>query len=229
MSPGLDAHPVRRRNKVRLLLTAAAVLLLLAGGWAVGRLSAPQPSFPLDGGAEAGFARDMQVHHSQAVEMSMLIRDRTDDEEIRRLAYDIAVTQQQQAGQMHGWLSVWGLPQSSTQPPMSWMSPTGTGSHHAPESPGHLSGSSSGESSGPAGLMPGMASPADLERLKAARGTSAERIYLELMIPHHEAAVIMAEAVLARSTNPAVVDLAQSIKASQQSEIDYLKQLLQNR
>ncbi|MHC5908965.1 DUF305 domain-containing protein, partial [Streptomyces sp. S6] len=36
---------------------------------------------------DAGFARDMAVHHQQAVEMSYIVRDRTDDEEVRRLAY----------------------------------------------------------------------------------------------------------------------------------------------
>lgn len=228
MSHGVDMPHTRKRNGARLLVIAVAVLLLLAGGWAVGRLGASQP-FPRDGGAEAGFARDMQVHHAQAVEMSMLIRDRTDNEEIRLLAYDIAATQQQQAGQMHGWLSVWGLPQSSAQPPMSWMSAPGSGAHHSSGTEGAATGDSYSRGPGTEGLMPGMASPADLARLKAASGISAERIYLELMIPHHEAAMVMAEAVLSRSKNPVVVDLAKSIQMAQQPEIDYLKQLLESR
>ncbi|ALV33068.1 hypothetical protein AS200_14145 [Streptomyces sp. CdTB01] len=37
--------------------------------------------------SDVGFARDMAVHHQQAVEMSFIIRDRTDDEDVRRLAY----------------------------------------------------------------------------------------------------------------------------------------------
>lgn len=228
MTHGAEAPSARSRNTARLLFAAAAVLLLLAGGWAAGRLTATQP-FPLDGGAEAGFARDMQVHHAQAVQMSMLIRDRTDDEEIRLLAYDVAATQQQQAGQMHGWLSVWGLPQSSTHPPMSWMSLPGTESHHSSGTAGAVAGGSSSHDPATDGLMPGMASPADLERLKAASGTNAERMYLELMIPHHEAATVMAEAVVSRTSNSVVVDLAKSIQVSQQSEIAYLKQLLESR
>lgn len=228
MTHGAEVAPARSRNTARLLFAAAAVLLLLAAGWAAGRLTATQPS-PLDGGAEAGFARDMQVHHAQAVEMSMLIRDRTGDEEIRLLAYDVAVTQQQQAGQMHGWLSVWGLPQSSMKPAMSWMSSPGAGPHHSSGTAGAVAGGSSSHRPGTDGMMPGMASPADLERLKAASGTNAERIYLELMIPHHEAATVMAEAVLGRTKNAVVVDLAKSIQASQQSEIAYLKQLLESR
>ena len=65
-----------------------------------------------DFGADAGFARDMQTHHAQAVEMAFLVRDRTDDAEVRTVAYDIITSQQQQAGQMYGWLVQWGLDQT---------------------------------------------------------------------------------------------------------------------
>ena len=41
--------------------------------------------------AAAGFLRDMQVHHAQAVDMAMTIRDISDDPDLRRLAYDIAL------------------------------------------------------------------------------------------------------------------------------------------
>jgi hypothetical protein len=57
---------------------------------------------PADGSAEAGFARDMSVHHAQAVEMAELLRDRTQSEEMRTLTADMALTQQGQIGQMEG-------------------------------------------------------------------------------------------------------------------------------
>jgi hypothetical protein len=53
---------------------------------------------PSDTSAEVGFARDMSVHHGQAVEMAFIIRDRTDDPDIRLLAYDIINTQRAQIG-----------------------------------------------------------------------------------------------------------------------------------
>ncbi|WP_034227687.1 DUF305 domain-containing protein, partial [Actinotalea ferrariae] len=68
-------------------------------------------SRPAETSAEAGFARDMQAHHAQAVQMSTMVRDATDDPEVRSLALDIMLTQQQQAGQMYGWLEQWDLPQ----------------------------------------------------------------------------------------------------------------------
>lgn len=63
----------------------------------------------------------MIIHHSQAVEMAEIVRDRTESEEMRILASDIALTQQAQIGQMQGWLAVWGVPATGNEPPMAWM------------------------------------------------------------------------------------------------------------
>lgn len=221
MSPATttsDTTPAGRRGR-RMLLALAAVLLV-AGGWAVGQLTAPTASFPAEGSPEAGFARDMQTHHLQAVQMSTLVRDRTEDPEIRQLANDIARTQQQQAGQMYGWLSVWGLPQASPQPAMAWMD------EDAGHEPSH--GSSSAAAQG-APSMPGMATDDQLSELEEAQGREAERLYLELMIPHHQAGAAMGRAVLERTDNPVVTSLAQSIVTSQQAEIDYMEDLLAQR
>ena len=54
----------------------------------------------------------MQVHHAQAIEMAMEIYRKTDDDELRVLAYDIATGQAGQRGEMYDWLVQWGLPQS---------------------------------------------------------------------------------------------------------------------
>ena len=54
--------------------------------------------------ADAGFARDMTDHHAQAVEMALIAYQRTEDEAVRLLAYDIATSQQAQIGMMAGWL-----------------------------------------------------------------------------------------------------------------------------
>lgn len=65
----------------------------------------------------------MAVHHQQAVEMSFIVRDRTDDEDVRRLAYDIANTQANQRGMLLGWLDLWELPKVAPggAGPMTWM------------------------------------------------------------------------------------------------------------
>ena len=68
-------HP--GRGRLALAVVAALVIGVLGTLWVVQARSSP----PSDFGADAGFARDMQTHHAQAVEMAFLVRDRTDDEE----------------------------------------------------------------------------------------------------------------------------------------------------
>ena len=58
--------------------------------------------------------------------MAFIIRDKTTNSTIRTIAYDIITTQQQQAGQMYGWLAQWRLHQTGSEPPMAWM---GSGHH----------------------------------------------------------------------------------------------------
>ncbi|MFE9630585.1 DUF305 domain-containing protein [Streptomyces sp. NPDC006463] len=97
---------------------------------------------------DAGFARDMAVHHQQAVEMSFIVRDRTQDEAVRSLAYDIANTQANQRGMMLGWLDLWGLPKVvAGEPPMSWMGTSEEDGKHDEHS-GHGEHSGQGEHSG---------------------------------------------------------------------------------
>ena len=74
--------------------------------------------------------------------------------------------------------------------------------------------------------MPGLATPEQLAELKAASGVPAEKLYLTLMIAHHEGGIEMAQAVLDRSTNRVVTALARGMIAAQQSEIDYMNELL---
>jgi uncharacterized protein (DUF305 family) len=196
-------------------LVLAAVLALVAvfvlGRVTAGPAAAPTPT---SDSAAAGFLRDMQVHHAQAVEMALLVRDRTDDETIRTIAYDMAITQASQSGAMYGLLDAWGLPQHSAQPAMSWT-----------ELPS-LDGSGDGHQMGATGGMPGMATPEQLAALRSATGDDAVRLFLELMIPHHEGGLEMADAVLARTDVPQVVSLATGIRNAQRAEIVVMQDLL---
>ena len=102
-------------NTLLLLVTLLAILTASA---ALALLLASRP--PGDHSPEAGFARDMMVHHAQAVEMAEIVRDKTKSSAIRTLAADIALTQQQ-IGMMQGWLGLWGLPATTSEPAMKWM------------------------------------------------------------------------------------------------------------
>ncbi|MET1035871.1 MAG: DUF305 domain-containing protein [Arthrobacter sp.] len=217
--PGDDAGAAPARGPLRALAIALAVLVVAAGigGWMLGTLS-PRTGYPTELSADAGFARDMQTHHNQAVQLSLIVRDRTDNEAVRSIAYDIATTQAQQSGQMFAWLQLWGLPQTGDRPAMAWMEDMVTedaASHAGHAARGHGMSSM------------GMASAADIERLTAATGTAADRLYLRLMIRHHQGGVAMAEAGLARAQSPLVLDLARKMVVAQESEINAMNALLE--
>lgn len=211
----------RRGRRVLAVIVAGA--LLLAGGFAAGRLTAVKDPAPSNTSAEAGFARDMQTHHLQAVEMAMIEHGRTDDADLSTLSYDIATSQANQAGQMMAWLNLWNLPQTGAEPEMTWMTrPTLDGAS------GHAHSDEAGESAHTAGdPMPGYATAAQITSLQDATGVEADRVFLELMIAHHQGGVEMAEAVLDRTSDSNVTSLANGIVFAQQGEIDYMEQLLE--
>ncbi|MDT0304693.1 DUF305 domain-containing protein [Streptomonospora wellingtoniae] len=210
---GDEAAPARRRRTVPLLIAVPLVAAALIGGYLLGR-----PAYPVDSSADAGFLRDMSVHHSQAVDMSLIVLEEADDRVLRTLATDILRTQQEQIGRMQGWLVEWGLPARGTQPSMAWME--GHGRH------GGGSGGGGGEDSG---LMAGMATEAEMDELAAAEGEEAEVLFLQLMIDHHEGGVDMAQAEADLGGEQMVVGFAQGMVEAQKSEIELMERMLRDR
>uniref|UniRef100_A0AAU2JQ28 DUF305 domain-containing protein n=1 Tax=Streptomyces sp. NBC_00049 TaxID=2903617 RepID=A0AAU2JQ28_9ACTN len=216
------------------LLFAAAATVAAANGDSDAQARTPGLHSP-----DAGFARDMAVHHQQAVEMSFVVRDRTQDEAVRSLAYDIANTQANQRGMMLGWLDLWGLPKVvADEPPMSWM---GTGGEHGGHGGGHgghsdpAQGQAQGHAQGqgqaakPGALMPGMAGKEELAQLGAAQGRDAEVLYLQLMTEHHVGGVEMAEGCARQCETPVERELAQGMVDAQRSEITLMADMLKQR
>lgn len=202
--PTEDPESTTRTWRDPLVLLVALMLLVIVAGvgfWFGSRTTA----MPAEDSPEAGFARDMSTHHAQAVDMATLLRDRTDDPEMRQLALDIMLTQQAQIGQMQGWLMVWKLPLAQIGPAMAWMGMPTTD------------------------LMPGMAVPDELNRLRNLKGLGAEELFLTLMIPHHRGGVDMAKAILERTSHPEVIAMAESIIKAQASEIELMQQMLKDR
>ncbi|MEU9146872.1 DUF305 domain-containing protein [Streptomyces sp. NPDC048349] len=216
-----------------LLFAAAATVAAANGGSA-----APPAAVPRTPGLhspDAGFARDMAVHHQQAVEMSFIVRDRTQDEAVRSLAYDIANTQANQRGMLLGWLDLWGLPKVvAGEPPMSWMGTapeagSGHTGHGGDGGHGGATGHGPGHAAKPGALMPGMATKEELARLEAASGRDAEVLYLQLMTDHHQGGVAMAEGCARQCATPVERELAQGMVDAQRSELTLMADMLGRR
>lgn len=198
----VPAPAAGRRN---WLLVIAALLAGALLGLGIGFI-APRLTTPGDNSVEAGFLRDMAVHHAQAVEMSMIVHQKSDDPEIVYLASDIALTQHGQIGYMQAWLRDWHLSPTSTQQPMAWM----------PDSAGSVVN----------GLMPGMATPEQLADLREATGKDLDVQYLTLMRQHHLGGIHMAQEAVKLSHNSDVKWLAGTMVTSQQGEITVIDNLL---
>lgn len=196
-----SASPTWAKAFVAGGLALLLVLVGVIGGIAVSRSTATTYG-PADGAVDVGFLQDMDVHHGQGVEMAVWARTNTADPEIRQIAYDIESTQTSQTGRMEGWLTLWGQPLT---PPsgqyMGWMGM-------------------------PTPAMPGMASPQDLARLRAATGRDLDVVFLQLMLRHHQGGLPMMQAAATNASVPAVRALAQSMVTSQSSEVTVMTQML---
>ncbi|WP_327595304.1 DUF305 domain-containing protein [Streptomyces chartreusis] len=201
------------KQHVGWIAGAAAAVLVAVGAltYAVAEDGGGSDGTPAADSADAGFARDMAVHHQQAVEMSYIVRDRTDDKDVRLLAYDIAQTQANQRGMLLGWLDLWELPKVSSKPPMTWM------------------GMGDMPSAGDGSLMPGMATNAEMKKLQGLSGRQAEVFYLQLMTEHHKGGIHMAEGCVDKCTVGVEKRLAQGMVAGQQSEIELMADMLKER
>jgi uncharacterized protein (DUF305 family) len=74
--------------------------------------------------------------------------------------------------------------------------------------------------------MPGMATEAQLRKLRAAKGTAFDQLFLTLMITHHEGAITMATNVKGQGNNIRIEEMADDVVAQQTSEINRMRNML---
>jgi uncharacterized protein (DUF305 family) len=219
-TPEAAGDPVAPRQWPRavLRLVIAVALVLLGGGAAVALGIGSGPATPTADSVDAGFAWDMSRHHLQGVEMSNLAQGRSTDPVILSLAFDISATQTNQVGRMQGWLSLWGLPNTSSRPPMQWMG----GNPAVHSMPGM-------DMDSPGALMPGMATDQEMDQLRSLSGTAFDVQFLRLMIRHHQGGLKMAQYAEANAQEAPVRTLARSIAETQTAEVHTMAQLLAER
>ena len=225
---------------------AVAVVVLAAGGVSSatasvaapvsGSVSASVSVVPgAHNAADVTFAQQMIVHHRQAVAMAGLAASRAHSQKVKGLAVKIKADQGPEISRMSAWLRVWGQPVPA--PTASGM----PGTHHPSCSPGpgmmsgmpgthHPSCSPSpGMMSGMPGMhhaMPGMMSSGEMARMMAASGPAFDRLFLTMMIRHHEGAVQMAKTERLHGEYGPARAMARSIIASQTAQIAQMKALL---
>ena len=157
------------------------------------------------GAADVRFMQHMLAHHAQALEMTRLVPDRAQRDDLRLLAQRIDVSQRDEIAQMERWLRARG----ETVPP------TGAHAQHGAAAAEHAS-------------MPGMLTPDEMARLAAASGTAFDRLFLQLMIRHHEGALTMVRELVASpggAQDSELFQLVSDIEADQRAEIDRMRRV----
>jgi uncharacterized protein (DUF305 family) len=206
-----ESAATRPRWLLVVLALVSASALLAAGAALAVVTGLAGTRAPGETSVDAGFARDMSTHHAQAAEMAQVVRDHGADPTVRLLAYDIETQQLGQIGQLRGWLQTWGLTAESDVPAMAWM----TGHEHGGVTPG--------------GPMPGMATSAELDRLRSLSGRALDVYFLQLMIRHHRGGLGMASDAAEHASVPYVRDLAGRMAQAQQAEVVTMERLLRER
>jgi uncharacterized protein (DUF305 family) len=200
-----------RLRLVLIALIATASLVAAAGAGYLAGHHKKGSTLPGVSSVDAGFAWDMSVHHRQAVTMAGYTRDHTTDGAIKELAYDIETSQFNQVGQMQGWLDTWGLPSQNPNAQMAWMAASG---HD------HISSD---------GLMPGMATEAQMTKLQTLTGKALDVYFLQLMLHHHQGGLPMAQWGAGHASEPYVRNAAEKMAVSQGNEILMMEQMLRER
>jgi uncharacterized protein (DUF305 family) len=147
--------------------------------------------------ADVEFVQGMIPHHDQAIVMADMVKRGDVSDAVADLADGIRAAQTPEINVMRDLLAEWGKEEDS----------------HAM----HMSGDHS---------MHGMMSQNDLDALDMMSGAEFERMWLAMMIEHHEGAVTMSQQVLSDGRDPRVQALADAIIAAQRDEISRMKALL---
>ena len=149
--------------------------------------------------ADQKFVQEMIPHHEQAVVMSEMVTNVEISTQTAALASEIMGAQASEIELMQGLLNEWGV-----------------------ESDPHAGHKMSGDESH------GMMTDEEIAELENLSGADFEKMWLTMMLAHHQGAVKMAETVIADGKDSRVKTLAEQIVSQQQKEIAQINTLLAN-
>jgi uncharacterized protein (DUF305 family) len=214
-SSTMTAHR-RLIRRTALAVTAGAAAFALAacgsdnGGHDTGSMnsgSSPSATASAKAGAhndqDVSFSTEMIQHHRQAVAMADLAASRASSPEVKDLATEIKGAQAPEIKTMSGWLASWGE-----------------------EVPEDMSSAMPGMDHDMSSSMPGMMSSEDMAKLEKASGTGFDKMFLEMMVEHHEGAITMAKTEKADGKQSPAVKLADDVITAQTAEIEQMNKML---
>jgi uncharacterized protein (DUF305 family) len=223
-APAASSSTVTSSTSLGATASAVPSTAMPPGSMSTAGSGMPMPSAPAGphNQADITFAQMMTVHHKSAIEMADLAPSRASDKKVKDLAVQIKSAQEPEIKQMSSWLSSWAPATDMNGKPIATASSSsGMGGMSG------MSGMDHGSST--SASMPGMMSGEQMDQLKAANGAPFDKMFLQLMIAHHQGALEMAKTEKSAGQNPAAIALADSITAGQTAEIATMADLLKGR
>jgi uncharacterized protein (DUF305 family) len=165
----------------------------------------------------------MIMHHSQAVEMTELLRTRSKDKEVQALGKRISISQTDEMAYMKQWLMDRGEPISAPGS-MNMAGMDMAGMDHM-DHMDHMN-------MGAMPMMPGMLTPEQMKALAAATGPEFDHLFLTGMMQHHTGALTMVKDLFkspGAGQDPQLFDFASDVDNTQQAEIDIMRHMLKEK
>jgi uncharacterized protein (DUF305 family) len=153
--------------------------------------------------ADADFVHMMIPHHHQALVLSRLAPDRTTSTDLLALAERIDVEQTVEISTMQQWQAFNGL--DVTDPATAY--------EMMMQDPAMIE-------------MMGMATQAEIDQLETLSGSAFDRLFLQLMIDHHQGAVDMCVQVMTNGQEPVLHSMANEMLTTQSTQIFQMQAML---
>ncbi len=166
---------------------------------------------------DISFMQGMIMHHSQAVEMTELLRARTHNKALLALGNRISISQTDEIKYMKQWLTDRGQPVDGGMDHMH---------HMAGMKPGMKMDMSS------MAMMPGMLTPQQMTALRNATGRTFDHLFLTGMIQHHTGALIMVKELFdtpGTGQDNVLFDFATDVDNTQRAEIEIMRGMLKEK
>ncbi|HTF65861.1 MAG TPA: DUF305 domain-containing protein [Edaphobacter sp.] len=164
--------------------------------------------------ADISFMQGMIMHHSQAVEMTELLRTRSHNKDVQALGQRISISQTDEMKYMKQWLEDRGRP---------------VGAEHGPMD--HMAGMKDMDMSSMP-MMPGMLTPQQMQALAKATGRAFDHLFLTGMIQHHTGALVMVQDLFdtpGAGQDAVLFDFATDVDNTQRAEINIMQNMLKDK
>ena len=203
-----------RTTRSVLLAATALIVAVVAGGEAMaerhdggrtghqhGGTTEPQPAprHPDQGDdVDRAFVTGMVPHHQAAIEMAQVVLDRGRSPKVRALAQSIIDDQQNEINDMSAFAErKWGFRPARHR-------------------------------EGPMGILMGMPISMDMSTMAdhMTKTAQVDRMFLQMMIPHHAAAISMGDELFNQGNDQRLIRMARTVMSSQAREIARMQEML---